>query len=163
MATTYELISKTTASSQQTLTLNSIPSTYTDLRVVLQGGQITDTPLYLRFNGDSGSNYWTKTMNAYSTNIDSQRGQLTGSWIRSEGIVEALFGAVTWEINNYRSSKFKVCQARGAFHGNSPPGITFYTFTTWRSESAITSISIFNSTGNLIDGTTVSLYGMNRA
>lgn len=165
MTSTYEKIASGTATNQPTITLSSIPNTYSDLRVVFQGGQVTDTPVYLRFNNDSGTNYWTKTINAYNTSIDGQRANLTGSWIRSEGIVDSsLFGVTTWEIPNYaQSSNYKVCQARGSHFGASPTGITYYTHTLWKSTAVIHTISIFNSTGNFVDGSTLTLYGMLRA
>ena len=58
MTATYEKIATTTlGSNQASVTFSSIPATYTDIVVIATGKTSTETTLYFRFNGDSGSNY----------------------------------------------------------------------------------------------------------
>ena len=64
---TYTPIATTTGTgSSGTITFTSIPSTYTDLRIILNGTE-TNATLYefdMRYNNDSGNNYsltWRST------------------------------------------------------------------------------------------------------
>lgn len=71
MAVTYQPIATSTitaGTASQTITFSSIPATYTDLRIVISG--VTNAQgkvLYARFNGDTGTNYYTCELYAQST------------------------------------------------------------------------------------------------
>lgn len=56
MAFTYEPIA-TSSPTGNTVTLSSIPQTYTDLRLVVNGSSTTSTSIFVKFNGDTGTNY----------------------------------------------------------------------------------------------------------
>ena len=58
MAATYEPIATTTlGSAASSITFNSIPATYTDLRVVLVGTTTATANCWLTFNSDGATNY----------------------------------------------------------------------------------------------------------
>jgi hypothetical protein len=59
MTTTYDCIaSATTSSTTSSITFSSIPSTYTDLLLVINNANVSATSFIgMRFNGDTGSNY----------------------------------------------------------------------------------------------------------
>lgn len=81
MATTHQLISTSTVGSggATSLTFSSIPSTYTDLKVfasvrTTNGANAYDI-LNLQFNGDTGSNYFTRyDVYAYNSSTGSNAG-----------------------------------------------------------------------------------------
>ena len=56
MALTYEPIA-TSSPTGNSVTLSSIPQTYTDLRLVVNGSSSTSNGIYVRFNGDTGTYY----------------------------------------------------------------------------------------------------------
>lgn len=165
MALTYEAIATTTVSgSPSTITFNSISSAYTDLRVVFCGAQSADTPVYLRFNNDSGSNYWTKTINGYGSTIDGQRGNLTGIWTRSEGLDESqLFSSITWEIPSYRAAYYRVVSCSMANSNGSNAGLTAISHGIWKVNNAVTQIDLYTSSGSWSNGSTVTIYGILKA
>mgnify|MGYP006288602979 CR=1 FL=1 len=166
MALTYEAIATATATgSSATISFTSISTAYTDLRLVFCGGQSADTPTYLRFNNDSASNYWTKTVNAIGTSKDSQRGNLSGIWTRSEGVDEnTLFSSMVYDIPSYQAAYYRVVQCRIANANNSSTaGLTSFTHGIWKVNNAVTQIDLYTSSGNWTSGSTATLYGILRA
>jgi hypothetical protein len=164
-ARTYEPIATTTLGSNTAdYTFSSIPGTYTDLVVVCSNFKnTTANTLCLRFNSDTGSNYSWTTLSAFtsvsslSANNDS-RGVALGGYI--EGLSSSTPGVYTGNIFNYsNTTTYKTCLARGSNSANDVEEIVGL----WRSTSAITSITVRPSGGNMITGTVLSLYGIKAA
>lgn len=161
MARTYEPIaSQTLGSAAASVTLSSLPGTYTDLRVVVIGSSASGNGLEIRFNGDSGSNYsWTNLSgdgsSAASSRSSSQTLARVGS-ITTGGPHYALFDVMSYANTNvyktYLSAAGRDQNAVYRFVG------------LWRDTSAITSLTVLTTTGvNLSSGLSVSLYGIKAA
>lgn len=164
MALTYEPISTTTTGSLTTsITLSSIPATYTDLVVILQGSMTAGAnTIYVRINGDSSSSYQT----VYLSSNGSGRAGAVGTQ-RNDGVsfgnyqygyaANAEF-MVQAHFNNYSQSSYqKTCISKWS-QGNSA---VEYAGNLWYNTSTISSLEIRNNGGyNFAIGTTVTLYGI---
>jgi len=162
MPATYEPIATTRLSSSATsYTFSSIPSTYTDL-VLVVAGTFTNTNSggNLRLNGDTGTNYSTTALRGTGTTVYATRsinrsfiagnedGSSSGPWI------------FIWNINNYaNASTYKTVLVRASDAG----AYVSETVGLWRSTSAINSITFITFDPGISSGTTLTLYGIKAA
>ena len=156
--TTYFPIATTTlGSNQASVTFSSIPATYTDIVVIATGKTSTETTLYFRFNGDSGSNYSSTDIYGDGSAAGSFRFSNSSemyfyNWKNSES--NAIFN-----IQNYaNTTTFKTVLAR-------TNGSTSYATAVvglWRSTAAINQLLI-HSNDTFISGSTFTLYGIEYA
>jgi mucin-19 len=159
----------TLASNTTTVTLSSIPSGYTDLRLVFVPASSDGTNgIRMRINGDTGSNYSITYLSGNGTsaisNKDSNASQISLSYFG--GITTSLGGTqVAIDFQNYsNTTTYKTALVRYNMASSSAEA----NVALWRSTSAITSLS-FNinsfgsSTGDFIAGSTFSLYGIANA
>lgn len=156
---TYEPITVVTASgsSSSQLVMSSIPSTYTNLVLVINSGQATADGFYsVRFNGDTGSNYSnTQIVGNGSTVTTNRNTSQTQGYIHStaEG---SLADTVIVNIPNYQNTNvFKSILSRG----NSVSYRVVTSISLWRSTAAITSITVLGGS-NILSGSTFTLYGI---
>lgn len=163
MAITYEAISSVTVGTAVgSFDFTSIPSTYTDLVLVLNG--TSNAGAALRFNSDSASNYNRSIMYGNGSSALGTRGN-GESWAYQTP--PAVSGGdrltIVYNINNYASnSVFKTVLYRSSY----PAGGVSLGVNIWKSTSAITTISCFSNDGGggtWSVGTTASLYGIKAA
>lgn len=156
-AATYTPIATTTITSATTsVVFNSIPQTYTDLRVVVQGVAAgSNTSTYLRFNGDTTSSY-------------------SGVYLYQNGAGSALFGSMSVvfmgglfdtqsmsiaDVFNYSTSGvYKPTISKW----NHPNSQVLYDVCTWRKPDAITQITVL-ADAQMAVGTNISIYGIKAA
>jgi hypothetical protein len=161
---TYSTIATTTlGSAQASISLSSIPSTYTDLLVVASIGSASPQQAYvIRFNSDSGSNYsWTRLSGIGTGLASSSRGS-TQTYISGFEIGSSTDrGVQTFHLNNYSNTNvFKT----GLFRTGYATYQTSAIVGLWQSTSAINSITITSSGGaNIVTGSTLTLYGITAA
>jgi hypothetical protein len=153
-------------------TFSGIPDTYADLLLTFlartdRAGQTLDA-LALRFNGDSANNYSSKVYYAY--NVNSTGGTAYAS--TSYGGVLQVPGASS-DTNEAASGRLWIPKylASAFYHGFSASGQfqidgqainTYLTWGggSWRSKSAITSLTVLSANGaNLYAGCVFALYG----
>jgi hypothetical protein len=159
---TYEPIAtQTLGSSAATVTFSSIPSTYTDLVLVVAGTASGGDDILMQFNSDTASNY--------SYTILYGTGSVAGSVRGSNGtsILVDYYGAMGTgqnnriiQINNYSNTttnKTSLVRANNAASG------TDAIVGLWRSTSAINAIRLFMGTATFATGSTFSLYGIKAA
>lgn len=167
MPSTYEPIQTTTLSSATTtVTLSSIPGTYTDLVLVVSPAVATAQDLYFKVNNDSGSNY--------SYTILYGTGSAAGSFRASSqtlgmfdyyGQPDTTLGNSNYILNfmNYsNTTTYKTILSRSNRAGSGTDAIV----NLWRSTSAITSITMQvspSATINFSVGSTFTLYGIKAA
>lgn len=169
-ATYIPISTYTLASNQGTLTFSSIPQTYTDLRLVISGGFVDDGFIFgIRVgNGsvDSGGNYSFTWMRAKTTTATSGRySNMTLGAACEEG-KNNLYNLCTVDFMNYsNTSTYKTWITRKSAAENTVDS----TVNLWRSTSAINTIAIAESGlggsgsfnyGNMLSGTTFTLYGI---
>jgi hypothetical protein len=161
MPNTYEPIATTTLSSSGTVTFSSIPSTYTDLILVVNGKATGNGQLSMRINGGTS---------LYSTTSLTGNGSTAGSTYENS-VTYLQFGyygyfdtsnqamAIANIMNYANTSTFKTILAT---ERNSATGLDI-SVGLWRSTAAITSIQTYASGANFAAGTIVSLFGVKSA
>jgi hypothetical protein len=158
MPTTYiPISSQTLATAASSVTFSSIPSTYTDLVIVIGGTAVSGDTLYYQFNNDTGTNYSDTYLYADST-VGSGRhvsqGGIFGAGINTSQGVQVI------NIMNYsNTTTYKTTLLRGNANGT---GAVVAFVGLWRSTSAITSVKL-NLTNNFAIGSTFHLYGIGAA
>jgi hypothetical protein len=166
---TYEPIATTTlTSSATTITLSSIPSGYTDLRMVAffklvggpSGGVANE---YFTFNGDTASNYSRTRLSgdgsaASSSNTTSSSGALQTFTPAAGGV-----GLSVFDIFSYSGSTYKTVLWSDSADVNAAGGIVCRAVGLWRSTAAINSITWQNAGDTYAAGTTITLYGIKAA
>jgi len=162
MTSTYETISnQTLASAAASVTFSSIPSTYTDLILILQSGPGTNGySVYVQLNSDTGSNYSTTDIWGDGTSAASSR-TTSATFIR---ILGRGVGAPT-NLNNNSITSFMNYSNTTTFktmlnRSNVPSTGTGATVGLWRNTAAISSLTITSEDGNLQSGSTFALYGI---
>ena len=160
---------QTLAVGAASVTFGSIPQDYKDLVLVwsLRGDTaVANTDFFARLNGDTGANYdyefvhWFATGSSINQSTGQTAGRIASITAGSATASHASVGRL--EIPNYTDTTF----FKGAFSdffsslgtGGFSQGRGLYGFN-WRSTAAVTSITVFPSAGNIIAGSTVSLYG----
>jgi hypothetical protein len=162
MTATYDSIATTTlGSAANTITFSSIPSTYTDLRVVLVGQATSSFIPVVRFNSDSGTNYSITQIQGNGTAASSTRlsnrsfiyANATTNWSAT------IPNFTTFDIFSYASSTNKTVLVTNNqdFNGS---GVVIYTVGLWRNTAAITSLVIQAESTNFATGTAATLYGI---
>ena len=158
MATpTYIALATTTLSSAaSSVTFSSIPATYRDL-VLVMDGQITDDDRFivLQFNGDTGSNYST----IFVANTSSG----TRSNVVATDIMYGLgrFTSITNIMDYSATDKHKTLTTRSGI-----PALVLMYAGRWANTNAINSLKISTTTtgfapaSSLAAGTTISLFGI---
>jgi hypothetical protein len=172
---TYTKIASTTVGSggAATVTLSSIPATYTDLVMKISSRQNADTNgvmLSFTFNGNS-TGYTRKNLYTDGTGV----GNLTGTsealsrfaFSDSSTFTANTFTNTELYIPNYRSSNAKSVSADGAAENNAVLGYLSLSANLWSpaTQAAITSIEVSISSGgsSFVQYSTFTLYGISNA
>lgn len=168
MASTYTPIATNTlGSAASSVTFSSIPTTYTDLRLVITGGTtLAGEKPSIRFNSDSGTNYSYAILYGDGSSTGSTSGSnqsyLNPSWAGSMSNTIPTF--YTIDIFSYSNSsvyKTILCTFSGDKNGS---GDSANVVNLWRSTSAINNIYIYASGGSTFtSGSTFTLYGIKAA
>jgi hypothetical protein len=168
MPVTYENIATTTlGSAASTITLSSIPATYTDLRLVVVGAA-TGVGIHMnaQFNSDTGTNYSVTSLIGTGASAISGRTTSANQMLLSTNqLITTNPAMVTMDILSYRGSTFKT-SLNTATNDKNGSGIVLRNVGLWRSTSAITSITLldtYGGGGQFDVGTTATLYGILRA
>jgi hypothetical protein len=167
---TYTPIATTTlGSNTTTVTLSSIPSTYTDLILVINTGNASgsSSAIRSRINGDTGSNYSETYLDGNGTNAvsarDTSNTTIPLGWRVSAGsTIDSNFILQYMNYSNTTTYKTVLIRTNNANQG------TDANVALWRSTSAINSLSFViggfgASTGDFLAGSTFTLYGISAA
>jgi len=156
---TYTPIATTTlASSTASYTFSSIPSTYTDLVVVVNATTAAGSDLTYRVNGDTGTNY--SSVYLYGTGSTPGSARSLNASIGYTDYYGTPGTTPSVQIINFMSyastSVYKPVLSRA----NRPSSGVDLTISLWRSTAAINSITLTGQTSNLLTGSTLTLYGI---
>lgn len=166
MLATYEPIASTTLSSAaSSISLTSIPGTFTDLRLVFRIANTGGMPgsVIARFNGSTSGYSLTRLTGTgqvfSSTRYISQNGINIGE--TSSGSAPTLIEA---DVMRYAGSTYKTIISSMSADWNGS-GYMTRQVGLWQNTAAITSIvlSIEGGGGNMVAGTTATLYGIKAA
>jgi hypothetical protein len=161
MPATYEPIATTTASgSTSQYTFTSIPSTYTDLVLVIMAANASAANFEITFNSDTGNNYSRTQLSGNGTSASTARESNYSSYrTLSTPASTSAFATANFSIMNYsNTTTFKTLLDRGGFASDQ----TYAQVGLWRSTAAITSIRLLCGS-NLSAGSTFTLYGIKAA
>lgn len=154
---TYTPIATTTVSgTPSSVTLSSIPSSYTDLVLIIAGASSTGTSYKLQFNGDTGTNYSSTYL--YGDGSAAASGRVSNNaTMNGFGRTDGSGGNGIINIQNYaNTSIYKTAIGRGSAAGN----LVIASVGLWRSTAAINSITIQTEAGTFSTGETLTLYGI---
>ena len=157
------LDTKTVSTATPSVTFTNIPTTYTDLVMVINGG-LSAVNQSFRFqvgNGtlDTGNNYSYTYMAANGSTNPSGRASTTNGFnvYHLSGQSDAnIKNSAILHFQNYSSTtanKTIICRGSSDLE-------TAATVALWRGTSAINTIIVGTTSGNLVAGTTISLYGI---
>jgi len=167
MATaTYDLIaSQTLGSAASSITFSSIAANWTDLRLVVVCQTGTSATAWIRYNGDTGSNYSNTYMEGNgSTATSSKDTNNTFIYVGEYTFVPTSNpGLYTIDIFSYAGSTYKTLLSTASLDANGSGGVE-RAVGLWRSTSAITSVTFQLGGGATMNsGATASLYGIKAA
>ncbi len=145
MTATYEKIATTTITTNTaSYTFTSIPSTYTDLVLIMGNVEHTDSSqTTVQFNSDTGSNYSRTALTATGSSASSVRASSATSLMLEWNGYPSINGnkdyTGIWNFMNYsNTTTYKTVIGRG----NSVSSGVVTSVGLWRSTSAITSIKL---------------------
>jgi hypothetical protein len=161
MAKTYEPIATLTGTgSSDTLSFTSIPATYTDLVIVLNGSLSAGANVRMTFNNDSTTKYSMTVLVGDGTSASSYRDN-DQPFLQYIGFSDTAMATVIGSVMNYSNTTtnktYLQRQSKASAQAQSAVGL-------YRSTSAINRLDIFTSnTATWSTATTVTLYGIKAA
>jgi hypothetical protein len=166
MATnTYVALDKktVTGSAAASVEFTSIPSTYTDLVVVINGQVSSNVTVSCQINGDTGTNYSTTELYADGSYINSFRSS-TNAQIAVMGIGAQVNSGTQWvstlNFQNYsNTTTYKTYISRTSTTGS----VVGSYVSLWQNTSAIGSVELYPNSTTWSSGTIFTLYGILKA
>lgn len=158
---TYEPIATTTVTSAvSNVTFSSIPSTYTDLVLVVNplSTSSAGVDIYMQFNSDTNTNYSVTFV--YGNGSSSTSGRTTNATqlrLAYNGTNDNPM--LRYNIMNYSNSTTRKVIVGG---DDAASNVTAMSTGIWRSTAAISSIKLYASSGNITGGT-FTIYGITAA
>jgi hypothetical protein len=174
MANTYIALATTTVGSggASTIEFSNIPQTYTDLHLLISIRQSVagefNSGSYVRFNNNSSTSYSRKSLYGDGTSPGTGNySSLTYGWWSWNGNPTAGNTANTFTnaeiyIPNYTGSTAKSFMTNQVSENNTTLAIIETNASLWNNTSAITSITIGPESGNFVQYSTATLYGIKK-
>lgn len=151
--------SKTLASNTSSVSFTSIPSTYTDLVLVVDydSSSTIIANMYLRFNGDTAANYSFTYLQG--TGSAAQSGRSSGTTYIEAGYQAAVGRSnILIQVQNYfNATTFKTVITR---HNNPSSVVQSYVGLWRKTPEVINSLSLTCSNQSFVTGSTFTLYGI---
>ena len=170
MANTYTLISSNTLSSTAaTVTLSSIPNTYTDLVLQVSARGNSANPnanILFTFNNDTASNYSSLSARGdgpSTVDLYTISGTVTTNFDRvpADSSTANVFGTGELYIVSYGASRTKAMTTFFSTEINDSTGFTIgQSAHSWSNSAAISSITMELGSGSFVSGSTFYLYGI---
>ena len=175
-ATSYESIATVTVGSggQATASFTSIPSTFKHLQVRVFGrgtGTGNREFISIRFNNDTGSNYWWHGLNGSGSAADAQTSSTAVDLIKAGFSVipvsdagASIFGSAIVDILDYaNTSKYKTTRAIAGQDQNNTVGRLNLVSGVWNNTTAVNRVDVYLGSGNWSQYSSIALYGIKGA
>lgn len=164
MPQTYTPIATyTTTGSEYNFTFSSIPSTYTDLILVLSGSLTSPVSMYIRLNGDSATNYSLTVLEGSGTTASSSRFSNRAQLDTATGLSDVSSNKIFTFMNYSNTTTYKTILSRFNAPSGSNTGVGA-AVGLWRSTAAINTIFCYNGSNQLYNaGGVITLYGIKAA
>lgn len=158
-ATYVPIQTSTLGSASNSVTLSSIPSTYTDLIIVINHTSSAGLGYFVRVNSDTGSNYSGTYFLGDGSTTQSYRD--TSVTLSRAGNAYPTQGNSILQFQNYsNTTTYKTFLSRSGTASN----ITMACVGLWRSTSAINSVTLLtNSADTFATGSVFTIYGIKAA
>jgi hypothetical protein len=167
---TYEPIAtQTLGSNQASVTFSSVPSTYTDLVLICNAvTTVAGWSMLLRFNSDTSSSYSSTQLVGTGSSVVTSRGNnLPTIYL---GYYPDAFGQLGYNsfivnIQNYcNTTTFKtaLCRSNNLSSSGATNAVE-QSVGLWRKTEAISTVSLTAGSGNIVAGSTFTLYGIKEA
>ena len=169
---TYTPIQTTTlGSAQSSVTFSSLGS-YTDLIIVCNTytrfGSETASTMWIRFNGDTNTNYSTTVLSGNGTSASSNRVSNSNyaevaQTMAKTGTTSTVFTPAILQIMNYgntTTNKTVLSRSGNEDGTNNTSRRVYARVSLWRSTSAITSITIGTDATEYVTGSSFTVYGI---
>lgn len=164
MANTYVAIATTTVGSggASSITFSSIPSTYTDLVVLISARSTgADPNIMIRFNSSSANFTQKRLTGDGSSAVSGGTYGEWSAWASASTDTVSTFGNSMIYIPNYNSSNNKSFSSDGVSENNGTTAYSTLGAELWSNTSAITSVSfIMGSNYNFAQYSSATLYGI---
>jgi hypothetical protein len=166
MANTMTLIASSTVGSggAASIDFTSIPSTYTDLKILFSGRSSDSgtnwNNMRMTFNTSSANASW-RFVRGYNNGTGS--GAVTGQievWIDFSGSTASTFANTEIYIPNYASANNKSISIDTVTEGTSADELAGFTAALWSNTDAINAIGFVPSSGSFVQYSTAYLYGI---
>lgn len=165
MPATYEPIAtQTLGSAAASVTFSSIPATYTDLVVIIDGEGTSPSAsqdVTFRFNGETAATNYSQTY-LRGTGSVAQSGRYSESYLQQAGawVSGRRYNHII-NIQNYsNTTTFKTSLVRTNWAGGDVAAIVIL----WRATPAVINQMVINiNNGNFASGSTFTLYGIKAA
>ena len=160
-ATYIPIATQTLGSAASSITFSSIPSTYTDLRLVFSGTTVSGGNFLVQYNGDTATNYSFTDLYGAGPSAGVTYGNTQSSiTLTQAGGMPTTIVMMAFDIFSYAGSTNKTCLATYSNDENGS-GTVELTVGLWRSTAAITSIKIFPSpTYSFASNSIATLWGI---
>jgi hypothetical protein len=173
MANTYILISSSTVGSggAASIDFNSIPQTYTDLKIVFSLRTTDSGAVFARitFNGAGGTAYQYRNLYAFSnvaySNADNSGiAHIESAYQNNSSLTANTFSNGEIYVPNYTLSNVKCISNDGVQESNSSTGVAIGLVAgVSTNTAAITRITLTPQAGNFVQYSTAYLYGISNA
>jgi hypothetical protein len=166
MPSTYEPIATNTlGSAVSTYQFTSIPSTYTDLVVIMQPAlSVSNNAIYLDFNNDTATNYSFTVLSGNGSAVTTSRGSSAGLGSVANDLLypSSTLGNTTiiMNIQNYANT---TTNKTYLVRGNQADSGSQELVGLWRNSAAINAIKFYSAGSNFSIGSTFTLYGIKAA
>jgi hypothetical protein len=169
MANTYVAISTVTVGSGGSafMSFSSIPQTYTDLLIKASirsdgGGDYADQ-IRMKVNGVSAtdSSFTQKVLRDAAGTVDSYNQSVNQlGYAVGPTATASVFGSLDVYIPNYTVSQYKSISNDTVTENNSTSVMLTLSANLWSNNAAITSLDIYVISGNCVQHSTATLYGI---
>ena len=147
------------------VTFTTIPSTYTDLRILASARNNASSVvnvILLSFNG-STSNFTGREVSGNGSAAGSSTVTRWGGLINGGNSTSSTFASTDLYIPNYAGSTFKSFSVDSVHENNNSEAYAYLIAGLWSDTSAINEITLASSSGNLVQYSTFALYGISNA
>lgn len=150
------LMNYTLPSNSSTMVISNIPNTYSYLQLIVVGSGVSLAEYGIRFNGDTGSNYYSN--GAYNTDNSASGWTTSDNWLWFQKLGNG-HGMGIIDIFDYADTgKLTTIAYRHGYQDPSGSGGSSYGGGTWYSAATVNSITIVGS--SLASGSRIVLKGI---
>jgi hypothetical protein len=164
----FALATVSLTSTASSIVFSDIPANYTHLQIRGIGravNSVTDENLVIQLNSDTGTNYSLHNVfgTGSSTGANGSANTNVSYFCRVSGASSTanIFGVAVADILDYaNTNKYKTLRSLSGHDQNGSGYVSLFSGS-WRSTSAVTSITIKNDSGsNIAAGSSFALYGI---